>query len=436
MIDTIFALSSGHGKAGVAVIRISGPEADAALLSLAGRLPEPRRATLMKLRHPRTGDLLDQALVLRFPIGQSFTGELCIELQVHGGRAVLRSVLDTLRAVPGLRPAFAGEFTRRALENGRIDLTQAEALADLIDADTELQQRQALRGAEGIFGAKVRSWRNQIVEAKALLAAEIDFSDEGDVGDNAASGVDSVLQRLEAEMTQALASARRGRIVNEGCKVVIAGAPNAGKSTLMNVLAGSDVAIVTEHAGTTRDVIEVHLDLKGMPVRLLDTAGLRLASDPVEQIGVARAEAALIAADIILALDGGDDISAALWADNRSIRVRSKIDLHLKRAAESYDVEISASSGAGLSALKELLTDRVEALLGSTEPALVTRLRHQKALEDAVAYCQAARKSLAHGIEFADDHVRRMDNALSGILGLVGVEEVLGAIFSRFCVGK
>jgi tRNA modification GTPase len=435
--ETIFSVSSGQGRAGVAVIRISGPQANSALLSLAGRLPPLRLATLMTLHAPGRM-LLDRALVLRFAEGASFTGEASVELQIHGGRAVVRSVLDALGNLPGLRIAEAGEFTRRALENGRLDLVQVEALGDLIAADTEQQRRLALHGLEGAFGESVKLWRSWLIEGRAIVAAEIDFSDEGDVGEDAASGIDSVLERLEEAFAAALDRAKHGRIITDGLRVAIIGAPNVGKSTLLNALAGSDVAIVTEHAGTTRDVLEVRLDILGFPVVLQDTAGLREgARDPVEQIGIGRARRAALSADILLLLDDGAHgfASEPEWSHIPSIRIRTKCDQMPLRNDSKAELWISARTGAGLDSLQKRLSDFLSDFSGEELP-LITRERQRLAISQALDRCRSARRSRASGIEFLDEELRRIDEALATVLGLIGVEEVLGAIFSKFCVGK
>ncbi len=436
---TIYSVSSGQGRAGVAVIRISGPHADAALEALCGKLPPYRQACLVTLRAPTSLDVLDRCLALRFAEGASFTGEASVELQVHGGLAVVKAVLHALSGLDGLKVAEAGEFTRRALENGRMDLTQVEALGDLIAADTDAQRRLALHGFEGAFGRSVREWREWLLEARALVAAEIDFSDEGDVGDAATSEIDSVLQRLERGFTAALAQADHGRIVTEGMRVAILGAPNVGKSTLLNAFAGSDVAIVTEHAGTTRDIVEVRLDLSGYAVVLQDTAGLREANDPVERIGIDRALQAARAADLLLLLDDGSNgfPSCPEFGETPSIRVRSKWDRSDERIehSQAYDIAVSGVTGHGLDSLQKRILSHLEKQHGDERP-LITRERQRLAVVAALDACRAARRARLVGIDFLDEELRRIDEALAGVLGLIGVEEVLGAIFSKFCVGK
>ena len=444
MDKTIFALSSGHGRAGVAVIRVSGPLADSTLLLLVGRLPVPRQATLLVIKSPVSGERLDQCLVLRFSGSCSFTGEPCFELHVHGGVAVVQAVLSVLAGIKGLRLAEAGEFTRRALENGKLDLTQVESLADLIEANTEMQRRQALRGLQGMVGVEVKRWRDQIVEMKSLIAAEIDFSDEGDVGQSPAKDIDSHLERLEHDLESVLASYKHGRIVSEGFKVAIVGEPNVGKSSLLNAFAGAEVAIVTEHAGTTRDVLEVCLDVDGYQVVLLDTAGLRETMDPVEVIGIDRARKTAESADLILILSEGNGSRATPEAmdqgsfqGQKSIRVRTKQDLETSEThIDNISVAISTKTGFGLAELKQKILHHIQSLAASVEPVIISRERQRLSIEQALYHCQNARRATGLGIEFIDEDIRLMDSSLAQLLGSVGVEEVLGAIFSRFCVGK
>jgi tRNA modification GTPase len=298
--DTIFALSSGRPPAAIAVVRISGPQARVALESLSGRLPQPRQASLARLRDPATGESLDEALALWFPAPRSETGEDMAELQLHGGRAVIAAVLAALGRLPGFRPAEAGEFTRRAFENGRMDLTAVEGLADLIGAETEAQRRQAYRQLKGMLGNQAETWRARLIQALALVEAGIDFSDEADVPAELIRPALAIARELHAEISTALAQAGRGERLRDGLVVAIAGPPNAGKSTLLNRIAKREAAIVSPFAGTTRDVIEVHLDLGGYPVTLLDTAGMRETDDPVEQEGVRRARERAAAADLVL----------------------------------------------------------------------------------------------------------------------------------------
>jgi tRNA modification GTPase len=297
---TIFALSSGRGPAAIAVVRISGPRAGAALIHLGVKIPEPRKAGLARLRDPATNDIIDEALVLWFPAPHSETGEDVAELQLHGGRAVIAATLAALSALEGLRPAEAGEFTRRAFENGKLDLTAVEGLADLVMAETQGQRRQAFRQMKGLLGNRAESWRQRLIQALALVEARIDFSDEADVPENLVSPALALARELADEIAAALADGGRGERLREGLVVAIAGPPNAGKSTLLNRIARREAAIVSPYAGTTRDVIEVHLDLGGLPVTLLDTAGIRETDDPVELEGVRRARERAAGADLVL----------------------------------------------------------------------------------------------------------------------------------------
>ena len=305
--DTIFALSSGRPPAAIAVVRISGSRAGEALKALIGKVPAPREAALARVRDPASGEIIDQALALWFPGPNSETGEDVAELQLHGGGAVIAATLAALSRLPGLRPAEAGEFTRRAFENGKLDLTAVEGLADLVAAETEGQRRQALRQLQGALGAPAESWRQRLIQALALVEARIDFSDEADVPEDLLAPALAIARELEGEIAAALADGRRGERLREGLTVAIAGPPNAGKSTLLNRIARREAAIVSPYAGTTRDVIEVHLDLGGWPVTLLDTAGIRETGDPVEMEGVRRARDRAQGADLVLwVVDAGE----------------------------------------------------------------------------------------------------------------------------------
>jgi tRNA modification GTPase len=308
--DTIFALSSGRPPAAIAVIRISGPRAGEALKALTGKIPSPRQAAFARIRNPQTAEIIDEALVLWFPGPASETGEDVAELQLHGGRAVIAAVLAALGQIDGLRPAEAGEFTRRAFENGKLDLTAVEGLADLVMAETQGQRRQAFRQMKGLLGGRAETWRQRLIQALALTEAAIDFSDEADVPQDVLKPALTIARELHAEIAEALADGGRGERLRDGLVVAIAGPPNAGKSTLLNLLARREAAIVSPFAGTTRDVIEVHLDLAGLPVTLLDTAGIRATDDPVEQEGVRRARERAAAADLVLWVeDAGEETS-------------------------------------------------------------------------------------------------------------------------------
>ena len=443
--DTIFALSSGRPPVAIAVIRVSGPAARTALETLAGRVLEPRRAGFARLRDRPGGNVLDQAVILWFPGPNSETGEDVAEFQVHGGRAVIAAVLAALGRIEGLRPAEPGEFTRRAFENGRLDLTAVEGLADLIYAETEAQRRQAYRQLAGTLGRRAEAWRGQLIEAQALVEAGIDFSDEGDVPDKLLGPALATARALRDEITAALADENRGERLREGLVVAIAGPPNAGKSSLLNRLARRDVAIVTPHAGTTRDVIEVHLDLGGYPVTLLDTAGIRETEDPVEFEGVRRARERAQAADLVLwvtdAAGGtGEGASAAPAGAAEVWQVRNKIDLlgsESPACQSERTLAVSALTGAGLPELIAALARHAEATLAGAETSLVTRERHRVALRKVV---EALDRAVAEGPGGREDIVaeelRLAGRELGRLTGRVDVEDVLDVIFRDFCIGK
>jgi len=435
--DTICAQASGAGRAAIAVIRISGPATGEVLRALCG-LPEARHASLRALRDPRTETALDRGLVLWFPAPASFTGEDMAELHVHGGRAVVASVLDAVLSIDGVRLAEPGEFASRAFENGKLDLTEVEGLADLINAETEAQARQALAQAGGSLGTLYEGWRAQLLRAQALTEAGLDFADEADVTAKVATGADAIVAELIGQVTPHLAD-RRGERLRDGFRVVIVGAPNAGKSSLLNALARGDVAIVSEEAGTTRDIIEVHLDLDGLPVILTDTAGLREAGGKIEVEGIRRALARAQAADLVLWLiDAKKPVSAPPEPLARGrvpfLPVRNKIDLAPVSAAEG--VSLSAKTGEGIDTLvAELKTRAREALAAGSESPVVSRARHRAELEAALA---ALRRSLEPGLaaELKAEELRAASLHLGRLTGSVDVEEVLGAIFSEFCIGK
>ena len=459
--DTIFALSSGRPPAAIAVVRMSGPRAGAALQALIGKVPQPRRAALARVRDPQSGEVIDQALALFFPGPHSETGENMAELQLHGGRAVIAAVLAALARIDGLRPAEAGEFTRRAFENGKLDLTEVEGLADLIYADTEAQRRQAFRQLQGLLGDRAESWRRRLIEALALVEAGIDFSDEADVARDVAARALVMARELEKEISGALADGKRGERLRDGLVVAIAGPPNAGKSTLLNRIARREAAIVSPYAGTTRDVIEVHLDLHGFPVTLLDTAGIRDSEDPIEREGVARARARAAQADLVLwVVDASQEVngnSPPLPSANGppAWMVRNKIDLvaeqrpsnkesrqtkKANRQTKSEDrhfYELSATTGAGLESLVGALSDFARELLEGREPALVTRERQRHALEETAATLRRTfNHSAAENEALLAEELRLAARALGRLTGRVDVEDILDVIFRDFCIGK
>src|SRR3954464_2006859 len=378
--QTIFALSSGRPPAAIAVVRVSGPQARAALEALGGKLPEPRRAALRRMRDPATQAVLDEALVLWFPGPNTETAEDMAELHLHGGRAVVAAVLGELGKLPGFRPAEGGEFTRRAFENGRMDLTAVEGLADLVFAETEAQRAQAMRQYQGLLGGRAEAWRQKLIGALALIEARIDFSDEADVPEDLIGPALHAARELLDEIEKTLADKHRGERLREGLVVAIAGPPNAGKSSLLNRLARREAAIVSPYAGTTRDVIEVHLDLGGYPVTLLDTAGVRESDDPVEQEGVRRAKARAAAADLVLWVEEAGSRARQKSGLKKQWVVHNKSDLldpHASGGASTGIFVISALTGKGLDELIEALTGYAAAYFQGGESAVVTRQRHR-----------------------------------------------------------
>lgn len=461
--DTIFALSSGRPPAAIAVVRLSGPRARFGLETLAGRVPEPRRASLTRLRDPATRAGLDDALVLWLPSPRTETGEDMVELHLHGGRAVVAAVLTALGGLDGLRPAEAGEFTRRSFENGKIDLTGVEGLADLIFAETEAQRAQALRQLQGALRGRAEAWRQRLIEALALVEARIDFSDEADVPEDLLGPALAIVAALRAEIASALADGRRGERLREGLTVAIAGPVNAGKSSLLNRIARREAAIVSPHAGTTRDVIEVHLDLDGYPVTLLDTAGIRDSADPVEQEGMRRARARAAAADLVLwvvdatvpidraAAEGPETMPEAGKAPPVWL-VRNKLDL-VDSAAQriapegresgfekpircSVDLALSAATGAGLEALIDAIAAEARRWFDRPESALITRERHRQALEQTAEALDRAVEGAGGGEEVVAEELRLAARALGRLTGRVDVEDILDVVFRDFCIGK
>ncbi|MFL5191327.1 MAG: tRNA uridine-5-carboxymethylaminomethyl(34) synthesis GTPase MnmE [Microvirga sp.] len=432
--DTIFATASGHGRAAVCLIRISGLESRTVLERMTERMPEPRRAVVRTLKDPTTGEPLDQALVLWMPGPGSFTGEDQAELQIHGGLATRAAVLRALGAIDNCRPAEAGEFTRRAFLNGRMDLAQVEGLADIIDAETEAQRRQAMRQLGGRLGNAAENWRESVLQVLALLEASLDFSDEGDVPEDLEEEILGMIDRVRGEIGRAMAN-RSGERLREGLTVVLAGPPNAGKSTLLNALARRDVAIVSPIAGTTRDVIEVHCDLGGLPVIIVDTAGLRESGDMIEREGVSRARARAQDADLVLWLVPPEGEESEPPQAQRLLRVGTKSDLN--RVRHDCDLTIAAATGEGLPELIARLEEEALALMGQGD-AILTRERHRKALERAHAALERARAMLVgHGpLELAAEEVRLAARAIGEITGRVDVEDVLDRLFSSFCIGK
>ncbi|MFW5660123.1 MAG: tRNA uridine-5-carboxymethylaminomethyl(34) synthesis GTPase MnmE [Oceanicaulis sp.] len=442
MIETIFALASAPGRAGVAVIRVSGPAAGPALDLIAGApRPTPRAAALRRFSDAR-GVEIDRGLAFWFPGPGSFTGEDCAEFHVHGGPAVIAAMADGLVAA-GLRPAEAGEFTRRAFENGKMDLTEAEGLADLIDAETEGQRAQALSQMTGALRQLYETWREQLIGVLAALEGEIDFPDEDDVPDHLSETAGAPLDSLMAALDDHLDDDRRGERVREGFTIAIIGAPNAGKSSLLNALARREAAIVADIPGTTRDVVEVRLVLGGFPVILADTAGLREAVDQVEAEGVRRALVRAEDADLRL---GVVDVSRETPSEVvRRLRpgdalVLNKTDLanpsEIERSAPAARFKIAAKSGAGLDALERWIGETVSERLSRREAPALSRARHRQAVRRALEHLQAARGRLADAPELAAAEVHLALRALESLTGRIDVEDVLDRVFSQFCIGK
>jgi tRNA modification GTPase len=432
--ETIYALSSGSLPSGVAVIRLSGPHVRSAVAALTGVVPPHRQATLRPIRDSQ-GALLDRALVLFFDGPNSFTGEDSAELHLHGGRAVVDAVLSAIADHDGLRLAEAGEFTRRAFLHGKMDLTGAEALADLIAAETEAQRRLALTNAEGAQHQLYGGWREKLVRSRALIEAELDFSDEADIPGAVSDTVWNAVAELLGEIERHLDGYRYGEIIREGFRVVLLGAPNAGKSSLLNALAKRDVAIVTAIPGTTRDLIEIALDLEGLKVVLTDTAGLRESHDVVERIGIDRALAAATRSDLVLLLSDGtaEEEFAPLPAGVERIAVRTKLDLSDTGAA-SYEMAVSSVTGQGLDNLVAEIARRARAATGGGASIVPSRRRHLDLLLQASGHVRNALDDAP--LELRAEELRLASAALGGIIGVVGVEDLLDVIFSEFCVGK
>jgi tRNA modification GTPase len=442
--DTIFALSSGRPPAAIAVVRISGPRARVALEQLTGRVPQPRHASLARVRDPATGDVIDEGLALWFPGPNSETGEDIAELQVHGGRAVIAAVLAALSKLSGLRNAEAGEFTRRAFENGRMDLTAVEGLADLVAAETEAQRRQAFQHLKGLLGERAETWRQRLIEALALVEAGIDFSDEDDIPKDMMARSLELIRPLAEEISKA--GTGQGERLREGLRVAIAGPPNAGKSTLFNRLARREAAIVSPFPGTTRDVLELHLDLGGYPVTVLDTAGIRATNDPVEREGVRRASEQAAGADLVLwVVDATVAAGETLPSDSPAWLVVNKMDLvgeEAKRRIESrFGTQetvnlLSSTTGTGVDGLVNALT-RFAARFFTPESALVTRERQRAHLKETLLALQDAQRAAQDGREeIMAEQLRLATRALGKLLGRVDVEDVLDVIFRDFCIGK
>ena len=424
--DTIFALSSGQPPAAIAVVRISGPAAGTTLAALARQMPEPRRASLATLHSPESGEPLDRALLLWFPGPGTATGEDLCELHLHGGRSVVAAVLGALGGLSGLRPAEPGEFTRRAFENGRIDLSEAEGLADLLAAETQSQRRAALALAGGALSRMIGGWQQRLLALSASLEAAIDFSDEGEVGEELPSGFGTDVANLAAEMRQLIGRPPVERL-RDGIRVSIAGPPNAGKSSIFNELIGRPAAITSAIPGTTRDLVEAPTAIGGTPFLFTDTAGLRDSDDAIEAIGVERARNSLAAADIILWLGEPHETPDP----SRSILVHSKADL--APPANAVDVQVSVVTGQGMDRLTELLLRRAGDLLPQEGEVAINR-RHAANIANCLANLEEAENS--DDLLVAAEALRDARQQLDQITGRSGVEQMLDSLFGRFCIGK
>lgn len=435
--ETIFALSSGRLPSGVAVVRVSGRNTRFVIETICGNLPQPRDASLRSF-HSRDGNMIDRGLVLFFPGPHSFTGEDCAEFHLHGGRAVVDAMISTLYMFEGCRIAEAGEFTRRAYANGKFDLTAAEGLADLIAAETDSQRRLALQISSGAQAQLYATWRTELIRARALIEAELDFADESDVPGSVSDQVWQSMENLALLIGRHVEDGKRGAIVRDGYRVVILGAPNAGKSSLLNALAGSDVAIVSDEPGTTRDLIEIKLDLGGLTVLVTDTAGLRDTEGKVERLGIERAWERASMADLILTLTDLSDpiqpVTPELEGD--FFRIGTKVDLAVSTTPTGYDLVISTRTGAGLDRLVKLLTERAEAAAGNLSDPLPTRRRHIELLVETSKEINTAIQERTAPLEVRAEYLRRASHALGRITGDVDVEDILDVVFSQFCIGK
>ncbi|MCO6180655.1 tRNA uridine-5-carboxymethylaminomethyl(34) synthesis GTPase MnmE [Ciceribacter sp. RN22] len=438
--DTIFALSSGGLPAGVAVVRLSGPGAFSIVRTLSGELPSPRYASLRSIRS-RNGNVLDSGLVIVFHGPASFTGEDCAEIHLHGGKAVVAALLSELETFDRCRLAEAGEFSRRAFENGKLDLVEIEGLADLLAAETEMQRRLAVEQSFGRLSAIYGMWRERLLHARAMVEAELDFADESDIPGSISDRIWPELESLADEVRVQLQAERAGEIIRDGFRVVIAGAPNAGKSSLLNALANREVAIVTEYAGTTRDILHCELNIEGFAVHLFDTAGIRETDEPIEQEGIRRAIGKMAEADLILYLRDASTTSTAsdlqCPGDVPVINVGTKSDLLTDSLPkQTFDLMVSSVQNIGLDEVRQAILRHVQQRTDVISLAIPSRIRQRQHLRDVLANIDDAVRNTDIGLELRAEHLRRASDALGRISGKIDIESMLGKIFSDFCVGK
>lgn len=439
--DTIFALSSGAGRSALAVIRISGPETAALLVDLAGSLPAPRHFALRSIRSPSSGEVLDRAIVVWLPAPHSFTGEDCGELHLHGSPAIIGAVMAQLADRTSVRPAEAGEFTLRAFLNGKMDLVEVEGLGDLIAARTEGQRRQAFRQMSGIASNVFDDWRSRLLLIRADIEAAVDFADEAGVADEAAPRIDRRIGELLGEITKAMERSATAEIVRDGVRVVLVGLPNTGKSSLLNVLAQREAAIVSDHPGTTRDAIEVSLDIRGVPVILTDTAGLRSdGADAIEREGIRRTRQHILAADVTVWLWSADVVgSERVDGAEPDLVVENKSDLGsglLRNEHPASQLQISTRTGAGIPNFIEQLSCILQDRYGDVESSLLVSARQVSTAQNSIRFLNKALTVSPTHLELKAEEIRAAADEIGRLTGKIGVEEWLGAIFSRFCIGK
>ena len=436
-LDTIYALSSGAGRAAISVIRVSGAHVRNLLYQLVGDVPRPRNAVYREIRHAQSGEIIDSGIILFFPGPASFNGEDICEFHIHGSNAVIRRLLMVLSEMPGLRLAEPGEFSRRALYNGKMDLTQIEGLADLIEAETEFQRRNAQSHSRGMLAEFTANSRLEVLSLLALVEAQIDFSDESDVPESLALELRQRADALLGQIQRLIGTSGAGERLRNGWRVVIAGPVNSGKSALFNALCGRDAAIVSPFAGTTRDVNRAYLDFGGLPVVLMDVAGIRGTDDPIESIGIERAMAEIGNADLVIWAQAVGEAAVEPPAHERLVTITTKADLLDPDARrECVHICVSAVSDPGTDGLVNYIRARGVAEFGAAEDILISHERQRLALAGAAAGLARFEQSLVRGLEFAAADLREAAMGLERLAGRIDVEEVLGQIFARFCIGK